>query len=161
MVMLLFHFTSLLGCSYSALAKPVLDNIESLSPSALTSTTEVNAFPEYPLTDGATPNFNTGISWVDPSSPNLLSEKVSNPAVTNSFTISAETPCGSRTRTNGKLRIRDPPGFCAAGDAPMTQPKVPSTQPLQHADYGSDYEQARPAVSPEEQLSRKRTERRP
>lgn len=32
----------------------------------------------------------------------------------------------------------------------MTQPKVPPTQPLQHADYGSDYEQARPAVSPED-----------
>lgn len=32
----------------------------------------------------------------------------------------------------------------------MTQPKVPPTQPHQHADYGSHYEQARPAVSPED-----------
>lgn len=151
--MLLFHFTSLLlGYSYLALSKPVLDGFDSLSLGA--------AFSEYPLTDGATPDANTAVSWVNnpPSSPNLLSEAESKTADTDSFTIS-ESSCvhlHSQTRTNGKLRIRgDQAGLCKPEDTPTTtQPKVhvqQFTRPLPHAtDYGTDYEPARPAVSPQD-----------
>lgn len=150
-MVLLFFTLMLYGCSYSALAEPTPDNIiDSFSQSALTSTSEANVFPEYLLTDEATPNSNPSISWANPSSSDLPSEALPKPADINSFT-SSQTLCEGRTQTNGKLRIRDQSGFCNSPYSRKTQPKLPSVQLLPHAtDYGSDYEEKRPAVSPQD-----------
>lgn len=162
MILLLFTLL-LIGCSsYSALAKPTLDNIiDSFAQSALASTSEANAFPEYLLTDEATTTkSNPSISWANPSSSDLLPEALPQPADINSFT-SSKSLCEGRTQTNGKLRIRDQPGFCKSPFSQITQPKLPSVQLLPHAtDYGSDYEEQRPAVSPQDEgLSEKDREK--
>lgn len=161
MINFLFTLSLLLfGCSsYSALAKPTLDNnIDSSTQSAFTSPSEANAFPDYLFSDEATtPNSNPSIiSLAIPSSSDLLlsPEALPKPADINSFT-SSDSLCqgGVRTQTNGKLRIRDQqPGFCKSPySQQIKQPELPSVQPLPHAtDYGSDYEQHRPAVSPED-----------
>lgn len=160
MIFFLFTLSLLLfGCSHSALAKPALDDniIDSFAQSALTSTSETNAFPDYLFRDEATtPNPNPSISWASPSSGDLQlsSEPLpKNPADINSFT-SSKSLCQDRTQTNGKLRIRDQqqPAFCKSPySQQIKQPELPSIQLLPHAtDYGSDYEQHRPAVSPKD-----------
>lgn len=150
MIFLLFTLL-LFGCSYSALAKAALDNtIDSFAQSALTSTSEANAFPEYFFTDEATPNSNPSIPWANPSSSDLLPEALPKPTDINSFT-SSKSLCEGRTQTNGKLRIRDQSESCKSPYSQITSPKLPSVQPLPHAtDYGSDYEEKRPAVSPQD-----------
>lgn len=114
------------------------------------------AFPKYLE---ATPNSNPSISWANPSSTDLLSESLSTPADTDSFT-SSESLWEGRTQKNGKLRLRDQPGFCESPQTQIIQPKSPSTRPLSHStDYGSDYEEPRPAVSPQDgALSEKQRE---
>ena len=63
-------------------------------------------------------------------------------------------------KKNGKLRLRDQPGFSDSPQTQIIQPKSPSTRPLSHStDYGSDYEEPRPAVSPQDgALSEKQRE---
>lgn len=136
---------------HSALAKATLDNtIDSFAQSALTSTSEANAFPEYLFTDESTANSNPSMSWANPSSSDLLPEALPKPADISSFT-SSKSLCEGRTQTNGKLRIRDQSGSCKSPYSQITPPKLPSVQPLPHsADYGSDYEEQRPAVSPQD-----------
>lgn len=144
MALLLFTLM-LFGCSYSALAKPTLDNIiDSFAQSALPST------PEYLLTDEATPNSNPSISWANPSFRDLPSEALPKPADIHSST-SSKSPCEGLTPTNGKLRIRDQPGSCKSPYSQITKPNLPPVPLLPHAtDYGSDYEKQRPAVSPQD-----------
>lgn len=165
LLLLLFDCSS----SYSALAKPTLDNnIDSSAQSAFTSTSGADAFQDYLFSDEATtPNSNPSIiSLAIPSSSDLLlsSEALPKSADINSFTSSESLCQGSgRTQTNSKLRIRDQqPGFCKSPySQQIKQPEIPSVQPLPHAtDYGSDYEENRPAVSPEDKaLSEKDREK--
>ena len=127
MIFLLFTLL-LFGCSYSALAKAAKDNtIDSFAQSALTSTSEANAFPEYFFTDEATPNSNPSIPWVNPSSSDLLPEALPKPADINSFT-SSKSLCQGRTQTNGKLRIRDQSESCISPYSQITSP--PSYPPF-------------------------------